>query len=320
MFGKKKKTEAPAAAVQQSRPRENTADLRKKLSPIIESSKYLTNEKSKLQQEEEDFQGIRHSFEALQEQEQMIKGVVEDFQSKFEEVTDVTKKFGTIVERIHQTAEESQGDIEKVRQASISVDEMIAGVGEVVNEFNENFKAIMDTVQQISGIANQTNLLALNASIEAARAGETGRGFAVVAEQVNLLSVDTKNLVESIGDSMEKLEANNKHLMDSLEETRKAMAESLEHINQTEEVVTSIREVAKEIDDQSADMDTAFEECSQHLDSVQDTIDTSKAFYEDVETNIEAMARNITKKSLIFEDISNILDQYPAVVDRICKE
>ena len=319
MFGRKKNTEVKAAPTQQ-KPKENTAELRKKLSPIIESSKYLANEKNKLQREEEDFQVIRHSFEALQEQDQMIKGVVQAFQSKFDEVTDVTKNFSAIVEKIHQTAEESQGDIENVRQASISVDEMIADVGEVVNEFNENFKAIMDTVQQISGIANQTNLLALNASIEAARAGETGRGFAVVAEQVNLLSVDTKNLVESIGDSMEKLETNNKHLMESLEETRKAMAESLEHINQTEEVVTSIREVAKEIDDQSADMDKAFEECSQHLDSVNDTIDTSKAFYEDVESNIEAMARNITQKSLIFEDISNILDQYPAVVDRICKE
>ena len=69
-----------------------------------------------------------------------------------------------------------------------------------------------EIVDAISAISEQTNLLALNAAIEAARAGEAGRGFAVVATQVNKLSQDIKELVVSIGDSMEQLNANKKQL------------------------------------------------------------------------------------------------------------
>lgn len=316
MFGKNNKKQEPIV-IQEEKP---VVSLKKRLSPIIESSEYLLGEKTKLQQEEEDFRTIRRSFDALKGQEQAVKASVDNFIDKFNEVSEITGHFEDIVSRMQKTVDDTKEDIEKVRCSSQSVDEMIAAVQDVVSEFSDNFAAIMDTVQQINGIAGQTNLLALNASIEAARAGEAGRGFAVVAEQVNVLSEDTKKMVATIGSAMEQLKANNERLMASIDETHKAMLESLEQINETEVVVEGISEVAQEIDDKRVDMEQTFNKCAEDILTVSTTIDDSQSFYDDVGDSIDEMNRNVTKKSLIFEDISNILEQYPVMIDRICKE
>ncbi|HWZ28798.1 MAG TPA: methyl-accepting chemotaxis protein [Gemmatimonadales bacterium] len=65
------------------------------------------------------------------------------------------------------TADESAGEVRRLRD--------VAGQ---VEKFSET----------IGFVANQTNLLALNATIEAARAGQHGRGFAVVADEVHKLA------------------------------------------------------------------------------------------------------------------------------------
>ena len=256
----------------------------------------------------------------LREKLSPIVESVLSFNEKFQAVSEVTAHFENIVGKMNDTVITTKKDIEKVRIASRAVDEMIKSVQAVVKEFGDNFEAIMDTVQQISGIANQTNLLALNASIEAARAGESGRGFAVVAEQVNVLSVDTKSLVAKIGGAMEKPEVNNQKLMDSIEDTHKAMARSLDSIDETEKVVSTISDVAAEISDKRSDLDHTFGECKDYLSTVSETIDQTDQLYDNVGKSINDMARNVTKKSLIFEDMSNILEQYPAMIKRICEE
>jgi len=65
------------------------------------------------------------------------------------------------------TAEESAGEVRRLRDVAAEVE-----------KFSET----------IGFVANQTNLLALNATIEAARAGQQGRGFAVVADEVHKLA------------------------------------------------------------------------------------------------------------------------------------
>lgn len=93
-----------------------------------------------------------------------------------------------------------------------------------VTLLNSRSSDIAGIVSVIRTIADQTNLLALNAAIEAARAGESGRGFAVVADEVRTLAQRvaestqtftalvgdvndaTRNIVESIGESVKGVE------------------------------------------------------------------------------------------------------------------
>ncbi|MGN0365633.1 MAG: methyl-accepting chemotaxis protein [Suilimivivens sp.] len=70
--------------------------------------------------------------------------------------------------------------------------------GKVVDE-------IIIMADAIGKISQQINLLSLNASIEAARAGESGKGFAVVATEVGNLATQTKETVDIIQATIQKV-------------------------------------------------------------------------------------------------------------------
>ncbi|MQN01742.1 MAG: hypothetical protein DUD27_04470 [Lachnospiraceae bacterium] len=316
MFGKKKKqTEQEPVEVKEK------LDITKEMQPVIDSGKYILEQKDKLQQEELDttnsLNDIKNSFEEVEKRSEEVTDTMEQFNERFKEVTSVTENFEQIIKKMLTTADDTHKNMNNVRTSSSSVNDTISTVEEVFKEFQSSFDEILDKVNAINGIANQTNLLALNASIEAARAGESGRGFAVVADQVNELSSNIKTLVASIGESMDKLNQNNNRLMNSINDTRSAIQDSMTHINETEEVVDSIKSVAGEIEDGNTNMVGVIDKCSEDMTTLQSTMEESKPYYQTVADHIDTLSTNITKKSLIFEDMTNILQQFPELVKRV---
>lgn len=108
----------------------------------------------------------------------------------------------------------------------ISVDEVVAGLGETLGDFARQvlmlskhavtmvhtIDGVLDDMHQLDGfvheidrITGKTNLLALNARIEAEKAGEAGKTFRVVAEEVRELSRSTATLSERIRERMAKV-------------------------------------------------------------------------------------------------------------------
>ncbi|MCR5545414.1 MAG: hypothetical protein K6F30_02955 [Lachnospiraceae bacterium] len=314
-FGKKKVEEEEVKVVKSS------PNYREILTPMLDSGKYIYNQEKILQEQELEttagLNRIRDSFHAVQDQSHQATESVEGLKEQFNSVTDITGQFENIINKMMATADETHENMDKIRASSGSVNETIGTMEQVFDEFQKSYDDIQSKINAINGIANQTNLLALNASIEAARAGEAGRGFAVVADQVTKLSVEIKDMIADIGVSMEALTQNNQNLMDSIEGTRNAMAESMEHINETEEIVDNIKAVAQEIEDGNASMMDVINNCTTEVDGVVDTITGSKVYYDEVEDNILVMSEQITQKGLIFEDLNNILEQYPDYMNRI---
>ncbi|MCR5395881.1 MAG: hypothetical protein K6E64_00285 [Lachnospiraceae bacterium] len=317
MFGFGKK-ESVAEEMPKAR---KTPDYKEILNPMMDSGNYIYEQEKILQEQElETTSGlnrIRDSFQAVQEQSQNATASVEGLKEQFNSVIDITGQFEDIINRMVSTADETHENMDKIRASSGSVNDTIGTMEQVFDEFQKSYDDISDKINAINGIANQTNLLALNASIEAARAGEAGRGFAVVADQVTKLSVEIKDMIADIGVSMETLTQNNENLMSSIDSTRKAMEESMHHINETEEIVENIKSVAQEIEDGNSSMMDVINTCTSEVDGVVDTITGSKVYYDEVEDNIQAMSEQITRKGLIFEDLNNILEQYPDYLKKI---
>lgn len=320
MFGFGKKKQEETVQTVQDNDSKHT-DLRKELTPVLSSSKYLYEQQDKLRAVEvetsDSLTQIRDSFNTVRDQSGQIRDSIETFSDHFGQVSDVVKTFQDIIRKMLDTVDNTHEGMNKVRSSSDTVEETIQAVEEVFTEFQSSFDEILEKVNGINDIANQTNLLALNASIEAARAGESGRGFAVVADQVNELSGSIKTLVASIGESMEKLNQNNNRLMDSISATRTAMQDSKDHVNETEEVVNTIKDVADEIEQGDTQLEDVVGDCNKDIQSVRNTIDASNPYYDEVQKNIEAMTENITKKGFISEDMQNILSQYPELIKRI---
>ncbi len=303
--------------------RKRTFELSDELDPILEAGKYIYDQEKALQTQEmetsEGLAAVRDSFRAVQNQSEQITSSVEGLKQNFDQVTEITGQFEDIIGRMISTADETHTNMERVRTSSSSVNDTIGTVEEVFDEFQKSYDDIQEKITAINGIANQTNLLALNASIEAARAGEAGKGFAVVADQVTKLSADIKTMIAAIGQSMEELTQNNENLMHSIDSTRSAMQDSMNHINETEEIVENIKSVAGEIEDGNASMLQVIDACTEEVDDVVGIITSSRVYYDKVDDNIREMSQNITRKGLIFEELTNILEQFPEYLKRLTK-
>ncbi len=127
---------------------------------------------------------------------QSVERLAVETKNTKDEVIAITKKAAEI-ER--EGRESSEHAIAIAEQRGRELEEA-AEAAKVVSEIGTMADSIAD-------IANQINLLSLNASIEAARAGEHGRGFAVVADEINTLATETKQAVEQIQGTVDKIQS-----------------------------------------------------------------------------------------------------------------
>ena len=132
--------------------------------------------------------------------------------------------------------------IQALRKAILGKGEMASKVASLSGFAKE----LRQMAGRVSVVAGQSNLLALNAAIEAARAGESGLGFAVVAKEVRVLSNESKDLSESMGQRIEIISA---AIQSTLAVAEKSAAEDtqsvLEAVSTVETQLRGMREVSQ---------------------------------------------------------------------------
>lgn len=184
---------------------------------------------------------IINSSQEMSASSEELSAVVEELTSNLENINDSTKNISQGIQETSASSEEISASIEEIDSNINELSEKAIEGSSNANEFKERatdvqnkgkisieqtqelykekeykiIKAIEDgkvvedikiMADTIASIAAQTNLLALNAAIEAARAGEQGRGFAVVAEEVKKLAEQSSQAVNSIQDTILKVQ------------------------------------------------------------------------------------------------------------------
>lgn len=202
--------------------------------------------------------------------------------------------------------------IEKEDKILVSINE-----GKIV----ENIKVMADT---IASIAEQTNLLALNASIEAARAGEQGKGFAVVAEEVRKLAEESTKAVDSIKETIIKVQSAFKNLANNSndvllfikEKVNPQFIEMIEVGMETHKDAEFVSKMSEEIAAMSEEVTATMNQVSESVENLTENTLASSKESETIKDNIVDATKGISEIALAAQNQALLAEKLYALVQK----
>ncbi len=321
MFGRKKRNEIKSTVETQ---KIQSDKIKEYLDAMSFLDKFVVERKEALVEEElkmiREIGKVKDSYDEVIQYNDRVGDAVDEFQNDFEKIDDISSQFKEVISGVTGVSNDAIEDLGELRESNARVEAQFLEISRVYEEFQERFDEIRNTMQSIVGIANQTNMLALNASIEAARAGEHGRGFAVVADEVTKLSGGIKELIAEANKSMEGLQNSSEKLTRSMDGVQQALDLSQTQMGNTEDAFYKIRESVSGVEGVHRGINQAVAHCTAEIERLQNSMDTQRAHYIQIQENIDGLKSMMTQKGFLYEDISNMMEQTEPLIANLKKE
>jgi methyl-accepting chemotaxis protein len=227
---------------------ESSADLRDKLTDVIQTTMDLSEEVTK------SGESLANSADTALQVADQVANAVEDISkgavAQAENVeTSLTNtiEMGNSIDDISSSVRElssaatemlqdANNTVDAINQLMVQNEQVMVAMSEIHQQIlatNEAVRNIAEASSSITSISDQTNLLSLNASIEAARAGEAGKGFTVVATEIGKLAVQSKDAAISINDTIESLIVESERSVNTIEKLSDAFNQQNNQLNST---------------------------------------------------------------------------------------
>lgn len=289
------------------------------LGAILDAIGFLDRKHKDINEEEEqtlkDMVDIEEVAKQLQDKSTTIMGNVNQFGEQFHDIIAVNEELQNVADTIVETSASGNEKMTFLIDEISKIKDSIQEIHSVLDEFLAAFGEIRDTTENITQIASQTNLLALNASIEAARAGDAGRGFAVVADEINTLASDTKVLVGQINSTMAKVESRENKLLESFDSMNLLVDSNVENAKDTQSAITNFNRIAHDVKEKT-ERTVQNVLCAQtEAENIQTEIGHEKDMYAGLDETLFKLKKQLSRKSVLFEDINNVLGQLPYICE-----
>ncbi len=288
-----------------------------RLSSILDAVKFLERKQEAITQEDvqamRDMNAIESVVEDLQGESSIIMDDVSQFNAQFVDILTVNEELQNIADKIVGTSANGNQKMSVLISEIAQIKDSVREIHEVLDNFEQAFSAIGQTADNIASIASQTNLLALNASIEAARAGEAGRGFAVVADEINALSAQTKKLVDDINGTMVNVKNKEGRLLECFEAMNGLVDSNVESAQDTQGAIRDFNTIAQEVRDRTGKTVAHAQAAQRKAGNIQEEMEKEKDIYSNLNQTVYNLKMQLSRKSVLFEDVKNVLCQIPYI-------
>ncbi len=260
---------------------------------------------------------IQDSFNEVLEKDRELKEEIERFVDVFHTLGDSAMKYEDVKTNISKSVADAQAKMADLERSTVELKAQFEEIESFYATLQESIVSISKNMTAITAIANQTNMLALNASIEAARAGEQGRGFAVVANQVKDLAQMIKVLVNNVEDNIESVDEGTKQLSEGITNTKSALQINIDKTGEAAGVIDKINEAADGADEVQSEIRSISDSATQELKVFTGELDRIELQYNEVQSHIDEANDLGTTKSVMFENIDNMLSQVEPLVKEL---
>lgn len=257
---------------------------------------------------------VNRSFKGALEKSEDFHNTLQEFESTFSNITQVSGQFATVKSEIAQSVTQAQDEVEELKTSALQVESHFAEMKNTFHDFEMAVQEIKRCTNKITSIAEQTNILALNATIEATKAGEQGKGFSVVAREVKSLVDEVKTLVGAVEASISDVERGTQKLRSDMDTSQQALGQSLDKVDETYDMFDKITEAAEGATGVQEEISSVIDESKSELLTVNNFFDQIKEQYREVMKHIQHASKLGTTKSAMFEDVDNMLSQIAPMV------
>ncbi len=202
--------------------------------------------------------------EKAQEQLRLVKDTLDSIEGIGKRVEIITGNIGNIeksVEDTAQTTKDGNQSLDLFYSQMNTISENLNSTYSFIEKLNTDIKEITEVSEFIIRVSEQLKLLGINASVEASKAGEFSKGFTVVANEINQLSIKTKEGIVRIKAIVENIIKGSNSVNGSIQDC-------IESFNASSATFNSVKASFQTIYEQSSVLNNGMKDIAREIQEI----------------------------------------------------
>ncbi|MFD0673041.1 methyl-accepting chemotaxis protein [Cohnella sp. GCM10027633] len=159
---------------------------------------------------------------------------------RMDDVVESNRRMGVTASEMRNVSREGAAYMSELMTKTNAAEAQTRIIAGKVKQLEGSASSILRIVELLHNLSKQTNILSLNATIEASRAGSAGRGFMVIAGEIRKLAEQSRQSLDSVGHTIERIRTEIGETAQALEEAYPTYREQIVSANHADRIFTDV--------------------------------------------------------------------------------